>query len=563
MERVIDQQARQDYGGLRDAFRWTRHLQASANMGVVCSDAQPPGATALIQIASDGDVREYTFGDLAQRSDRMASALAGLGLTPGDRVGIVLPQGLDAATAHLGTYKFGGVAVPMTQLFGPDALRFRLADSGARVVITDGSTLDRVAEVAAELGDVHVLIAGEGPVAAPHQRLTDVLVAARPGSTAALTGPDDPALLIYTSGTTGNPKGALHGHRVLLGHLPGFELMFDLFPHAEDRMWTPADWAWIGGLLDAVLPSWFHGRPVVAAPRARFDPEWAVALMADHHVRTAFLPPTALKLLRTSGVDTAGLQLRSVMSGGEPLGAEMLAWGREELGVTINEIYGQTEANLLVGNSATVFEPRPGSMGRAYPGHDVAILTDGVIAPPGTEGEIVVRSPDPVMMLEYWGQPEATERKFAEVDGTAWLRTGDIGRVDDDGFFWFTARADDVIISASYRIGPGEIEECILTHPDVAMVAVIGVPDEIRGQVVKAFVQLVPGREPTDELRGQLQHQVRERLAAYEYPRILEFVDQLPLTTTGKIRRTELRSPQRPPDGPAGGGDQNPKERGC
>ncbi|MBW3659245.1 MAG: AMP-binding protein, partial [Actinobacteria bacterium] len=451
------------HASLRAGFRWS--LPDRFNIGAACADVHAATALAMIEIV-DGDVREHTFGQVTERSGRVANALVGLGIARGDRVGVLLPQGLDVAVAHLAVYKLGAVAVPLTQLFGPEAVRHRLADSGAKAVLTDATTLDMVAEVAAELGDVTVIVTGSR-AAAPHHALDDLLASASARVDVAPTGPDDPAVLIYTSGTTGAPKGALHGHRVLFGHLPGFELMFDLFPQGEDRMWTPADWAWIGGLLDALLPTWFHGRPIVAAPGRRFDPEWAVDLMVDHRVTTTFLPPTALKLMRQADIDGGGLRLRSVMSGGEPLGGEMLAWGREHLGVTVNEIYGQTEANLLVGNSADIWDVRAGSMGRPFPGHDLAILrSDGTIADPEQDGEIVVRAPDPVMMLGYWGQPEATERKYVDVaregGSDRWLRTGDLGRVDGDGYFWFTSRDDDVIISAGYRIGPAEIEECIL-----------------------------------------------------------------------------------------------------
>jgi acetyl-CoA synthetase len=530
------------YTSLRERFRWPSYERF--NIATVCADVHAATSLAMIEIA-DGHVREHTFGQITEGSNRLANGLAELGVVRGDRVAIVLPQGLDVALAHLGVYKLGAVAVPMTQLFGPEAIRHRLADSGARVVITDATTLDVVADVVAGLEDVTIVVAADS-VAAPHVRMQDLVDGGSVRAEVAPTGPDDPALLIYTSGTTGAPKGALHGHRVLTGHLPGFELMFDRFPRPDDRMWTPADWAWIGGLLDAFLPAWFHGRPVVATPRQRFDPEWAVATMAEHGVSTAFLPPTALKLMRQADVSAGDLQLRSVMSGGESLGAEMLAWGQEQFGVTINEIFGQTEANLLIGNSAEIWDVRPGSMGRPYPGHDVAILADGAIAPPDVEGEIVVRAPDPVLMLRYWNRPEATEEKFAEVpDGAGghdrWLRTGDVGRVDDDGYFWFTARDDDVIISAGYRIGPAEIEECILGHPAVAMAAAVGVPDAVRGEVVKAFVKLADGCEPSTELTDEIRQRVRTQLAAYEYPREVEFVDEIPLTTTGKIRRRDLR----------------------
>jgi acetyl-CoA synthetase len=523
------------YEQLRADFRWP--LPDRFNMGTACADEQPATALALVEVRRDGGVREHTFGQLAEQSNRLANGLAGIGIQPGDRVGIVLPQGVEAGVAHLALYKLGAIAVPLSQLFGPDALRYRLGDCDARAVITDGGALDRVAPVAAELGGVRVVVA-EDDVARPHHRFDELTAASSPHHTAADTTPDSPGLLIYTSGTTGPPKGALHGHRVLLGHLPGYELMFDFFPQAGDRVWTPADWAWIGGLMDALMPAWYHGKPVVGAPRSGFDPEWALDVMVDHRVRVAFLPPTALKLMRQAGVAKRELGLRAVMSGGEPLGEQMLDWGREHLGVSINEIFGQTEANLIVGNSSSVWDVKPGSMGRPYPGHDVAVLgADGDALPAGEVGEVAVRAPDPVMFLEYWNRPDATKEKFHG----DWLLTGDLARADDDGYLWFSARNDDIINSAGYRIGPAEIEECLMSHPAVAMAAAVGIPDEVRGQVVKAFIKLSPGHEASGQLEGDISQHVRSRLAAYEYPRAIEFIDELPLTTTGKIRRNELR----------------------
>jgi acetyl-CoA synthetase len=525
-----------DYDELCRAFAW--EVPERFNMGTACADRQVPSALALIEQRSDGSVREHTFGQLADGSDRLANGLAALGLGHGDRLGIVLPQRLETGLAHLAAWKLGAISVPLSGLFGPDALRYRLADAGASVVIVDESALERVADVAADIGDLQVIVVGGGAASAPHHGYDDLMAAASGRFEAADTAGDTPALLIYTSGTTGSPKGALHGHRVLLGHLPGFELMFDFFPRANDRVWTPADWAWIGGLMDALVPAWYHGVPVVAAARGHFDPQWAIDVVRAHRVRAAFLPPTALKLMRQNGVEATDCGLRAVMSGGEPLGAQMLDWARASLGVTVNEIYGQTEANLVVGNCAAAWPVRPGSMGRPYPGHDVAVLdAAGNRAPAGETGELAVRADDPVAFLSYWQQPDATAEKVHD----GWLRTGDLGTADTDGYLHFAARADDVITSAGYRIGPAEIEECLMGHPAVAMAAVIGVPDEVRGHVVKAFVKLAPGHQPSADADRSITAHVRERLAAYSYPRHIDFVDELPLTTTGKIRRAELR----------------------
>ena len=345
-------------------------------------------------------------------------------------------------------------------------------------------------------------------------------------------------MIIYTSGTTGNPKGALHGHRVLPGHLPGVELPHEFFPQPGDLFWTPADWAWIGGLFDVLMPAWHHGVPVLVHRFTKFDPERAMDLMARHGVRNVFLPPTALKLLRQADVRPGGARLRTLASGGETLGGELLDWGRRTFGLTINEYYGQTECNLVVGNAACLMEVRAGSMGRPIPGHRVAIIDEqGNELPPGTEGAVAVRRPDPVMFLGYWNKPGATAGKFIG----DWLVTGDRGRRDADGYLWYLGRDDDVITSAGHRIGPGEIEECLMGHPAVALAAAIGVPDPVRTEAVAAYVVLRPGHAPSDALAREVQDFVRTRLAAYEYPRQVRFVDELPMTATGKIMRRMLR----------------------
>ncbi|HYR55182.1 MAG TPA: AMP-binding protein, partial [Myxococcaceae bacterium] len=328
--------------------------------------------------------------------------------------------------------------------------------------------------------------------------------------------------------------------RTLLGHLPGVELPHDFFPQPNDCFWTPADWAWIGGLLDALLPSWFHGVPVVAHRMAKFDPEQAYELMSRFGVRNIFLPPTAAKLMRQAPAPRSRPALRTVASGGETLGAELLDWGRATFNVTINEFYGQTECNLVVANNSRLFPVKPGSMGRPIPGHDVSVIDgEGQPLPPGEMGTIAIRRPDPVMFLGYWNRPDATAAKFVG----DWLVTGDQARRDEDGYLWFSGRDDDLITSSGYRIGPGEIENCLLRHPAVAMVAVVGVPDPVRTEVVKACVVLKPGIDPGDALKAELQQFVRSRLAAHEYPRIVEFRSSLPLTATGKIIRRELRNP--------------------
>jgi acetyl-CoA synthetase len=527
-----------DYARLAGGFRW--EVPARYNIAVDVCDRHADGGDrlALVHVEEDGTERRFGFDGLKRLSNRFANVLGAHGLDRGDRVAILLPQAPETAVAHLAAFKAGMVSVPLFTLFGEDALLFRLADSGARALVTDRAGAAKIAPLRDRLPDLERIYAIDGQTDGAedfHALLERASDEIRPVDTAA----DDPAVIIYTSGTTGNPKGALHAHRVLPGHLPGVELPHDFFPQPGDRMWTPADWAWIGGLFDVLLPAWHHGVPVVAHRARKFDPEAAIRLMAEHEVRNVFMPPTALKLLRqATDRPPPGLALRTCASGGETLGGELLDWGRRVLGLTVNEFYGQTECNVIVGSSAVLFPVKPGSMGRPIPGHDVRVVDDaGAELPRGTVGNIAVRRPDPVMFLEYWRNPEATDAKFAG----GFLITGDLGRQDEDGHLWFVGRNDDVITSGGYRIGPGEIEDCLLKHPAVAMAAAVGVPDELRTEIVKAFLVLNPGHAGTDALASEIQEFVKTRLAAHEYPRRVEFVESLPMTTTGKIIRRELR----------------------
>src|SRR5207302_3014810 len=501
--------------------------------------ADGSGRLALIYEAPGGTVERFTFDDLRRLSNRCANALVGLGIKPGDRVGVLLPQRPETAIAHLAIYKLGAIAVPLFVQFGPDALEHRLADSGARALITDGENL---AKIPPTLPDLATILTVEGDTRG-HPLFWPKLERARDAFAPADTAAEDPALIIYTSGTTGKPKGALHAHRVLLGHLPGVQLPHDFFPQPGDLYWTPADWAWIGGLLDVLLPSLYFGVPVLAHRAGKFDPEEAFALIARHGVRNVFLPPTALKMMRQVAAprERFGFDLRSVASGGEVLGEDILAWSREALGVAVNEFYGQTEANLLVGNCAALFPVRPGSMGRAIPGHRVAVVSlEGEPVSAGDTGIIAVRRPDPVMFLGYWNNPEATAAKFAG----DWCLTGDVATEDADGYIWYKGREDDLISSGGYRIGPTDIEECLMKHRAVLMAAAVGCPDPVRGEIVRAFVVPQPGVSPGPALAGEIRAFVGERLAWYQAPREIRFVDELPLTATGKIMRRELREQQ-------------------
>ena len=530
-----------DYRKLCDTFRWA--VPPHYNIGVDICDkwAHQSDRLALIYEDDAGDVRQYTFRDLKKRSNRLANGLKALGIGAGDRVGILLPQRPETAISHISLYKLGAVAIPLFTLFGTDALTYRLENSGAKGVITDGANLHKILAIRDRLPRLRVILATDGDLPDGITDFHELMARGSETMTPVRTRADDPALIIYTSGTTGPPKGALHAHRVLLGHLPGVEFPHNFFPCEGDRFWTPADWAWIGGLIDVLFPSWHHGITVVAHRARKFDPEEAFRLLAKHRIRNAFMPPTALKLMRQvpNPAKRPAVEMRTIGSGGETLGEELLDWGRRVLGVTINEFYGQTECNLVVGNCAAVMPIRAGSMGRPIPGHTVAVVdADGQPVPTGSVGEIAVRSPDPVMFLEYWKNPEATAEKFVG----DWSLTGDLARMDADGYLWFVGRKDDLITSAGYRIGPAEIEDCIMKHPSVSMVAVVGEPDPVRTEIVKAFIVLAEGIPASDKTTQEIQAFVKERLAAHEYPREIEFVHSLPLTATGKIMRRELRS---------------------
>ncbi len=529
-----------DYDRLYREFRWPK--LARYNIGVdVCDKwaAGDPNRLAILNVRADGTHETITFGRLRETSNRLANTLAAHGIARGDRVAVLLPQTPEAAIAHIAIYKLGAVAVPLAILFGVDALNYRLANAGVKAAITNAQGLAKLAEIRRELPDLALVLSIDGPGEGA-LGLHETIARASADFTPAETTPDDPALMIFTSGTTGQAKGALHGHRVLLGHLPGVEMPHEFFPQPGDRFWTPADWAWAGGLLDCLLPSLHHGVPVVARRFEKFDPEEAFALLAKAQVRNAFIPPTALRMLRSarSPKGRHDIRLRTLGSGGESLGAETYEWGREAFGLTINEFYGQTECNLVLSSCAMIGVSKPGAIGKPVPGHDVAVIRpDGSRADAGELGMIAVRRPDPVMFLEYWGRPEATRDKFIG----DWMTTGDQGSVDDEGYITFIGRDDDVITSSGYRIGPGEIEDCLIKHPAVALAAVIGKPDPVRTEIVKAFIVLKPGIEASDTLSAEVRDFVKTRLSAHEYPREVAFITEMPMTTTGKIIRRLLR----------------------
>ena len=503
---------------------------------------------ALINFLQDGKIEEWSFVDIKRYANKLANVFDHFHLEANARVGIILGQCPETAIAHMACFKSGKISIPLFNLFGTDALHYRLLNSRASLVICDNIGLNKIFEIKDRLPDLKKIICIDSNDEKNNVfNFKKLIEKASDSYSTKKTKASDPALIIYTSGTTGGPKGALLPHRSLLGHIPGVEFPHEFLSSSEpvtDLFWTPADWAWIGGLFDVLLPAWHFGIPVVSYRSQKFDPEFTFDLISKLEIKNTFLPPTALKMMKSFNPSKTvkNLKLRTVGSGGEALGEDLLEWGKEILGVGINEFYGQTECNLTVSNCGAIMPTKQGSIGKPVPGHEVRIVDykGEFIKEPGLDGEIIVKSDTPVSFLKYWENDAATKEKVKN----GWLHTGDFAYKDEEGYFYFKGREDDIINTSGYRVGPSEVEDAILSHPEVSMVAVIGVSDKLRGQIIKAFI--VTGDQKNvltqnDKLKQSIQNHVKLRLAAHEYPRLIEFVYQLPLTTTGKIIRKDLR----------------------
>ena len=564
------------YEAMQHGFGWA--VPEHFNMAEVCSRrwaAQPDAAKRVAIVehqAADASghavaPRSYTYAELQTSADALSHVLVALGVQRGDRVAIVLPQRFETAVAYMAVMQAGAVAMPLSLLFGPEALEYRLQDSEAVLAIVDASSVSNVLAVRAHCPALREVIGVDLSNAADMLHVdvdyASAIAAQQRNFKAVQTKAEEGAVLIYTSGTTGPPKGALIPHRALIGNLTGFVCSQNWFgfptsatqpSQSSALFWSPADWAWTGGLMDALLPTLYFGRPIVAW-NGRFSPELAFTLMQQHKVTHTFLFPTALKAMMKAYPTPARqfkLNLQAIMSAGEAVGDAVFGYCQEQMGVTVNEMFGQTEINYIVGNCAMNGHARdgigwpakPGSMGKGYPGHRVAVIDDeGHECPAGVPGDVALNrfnqhgQPDPIFFLGYWKNEASTQGKFTG----DWCRTGDLAVRDEDGYLWYQGRADDVFKAAGYRIGPSEIENCLVKHPAVANAAVVPKPDAERGALVKAYVVLAPGYEASDALVAELQVHVRGKLAPYEYPKEIEFTPELPMTTTGKVQRRVLR----------------------
>ena len=505
--------------------------------------ADDAGRVAITHESLDGSVKDFTFAEIKSHSNQLANLLRSLGLAKGDRALILLTQSPECAISHVACFKSGVVSCLASVLFGPDAIAHRLTSTGAKVCITNKANLQKVQSVRGACSSLeHILVVDdESPIDA--LPLWCSIADQSSHFDNVKTRSEDTAWISFTSGTTGQPKGVLMPHRVLLGNKPLFEYYYDYGPRDGDTLWSPADWAWIAGLINILLIGWYSGCKVVSTDMEGFNAQAAFRILGQHDITVSLLTPTVLKLMRQIDAEqSTDLKLRVVLSGGEAVGKELALWADERFGLTISEGFGQTECNGMIGTNPRLMKVRHGSLGKAMPGSVCAIVDDeGHEVERGVQGNIAIKGPHPAMFSGYLDNAAATEKKF--ING--WMITGDLGEQDEDDFLWFHGRTDDVITSSGYRIGPTEIEDCLLKSPCVQLAAVIGVPDDLRTELIKAFIVVSENTEPSEALAESLKALVREHLAKHEVPRVIEFVDNLPMTTTGKIMRRMLRDGER------------------
>ena len=491
---------------------------------------------ALFYEEEDGTQTTYTFWQVQRIVNKVSNLFEEVGVERGTRVGIVLPQRPETLFANLGVLQHGAISVPLSVLYGTEGLRYRLNHSQTEVAIVDEQRADVVEDLRDELDHLETVITIDDPDEVEGRSWEDGIAKASPEFESVKTAAEDSAYIIYTSGTTGKPKGAHHAHRKLLGYIPGWQMMNE-FPTDGAVHYTPSGWSWVGGLFAVVWGAWYHGQAVVGY-EGQFEPETVYQLLERYGVTNPLLTSTMIRMMKDVDHSRFDIDVEVVPSGGEKVTEDIFEFVETEWNAVVNEIYGQTECNFLVGTNHELMDVKREATGKPCPGHEVAIIDEstGERKEPGEIGHIAVKRPDPSMLLDYWNEPNLTAELFVD----DWMKTGDAGSYDSDGYIYYEGRADEVIITSGYRVSPLEVEECLREHEAVNDAVIVGVDDEERGTIVKAFVKPEPGFEPSDDLISELQTFIKEREAAYKYPREVEFVDEFPTTVSGKIQRHKL-----------------------
>lgn len=530
-----------DYDQLQSAFEW--EIPDHFNLASVLTDQWSERETTAIFAATPDCQRTVSFAELQHRVNKLANFLAANGIGEGDKVGISAPQIPETLITHLAAWKLGAVSVPTSVLFGQEALRYRFVDANIDACIAAESNIDTVRAVVDDLSVTTILTTGVESRRPGELDFSAAIADCSPARETVDTAPEDPCLIIYTSGTTGQPKGVVHGHQMLLGQLPHFACSFcNLELHDTDVFYAPIEWSWIA-MFNFIVPALFYGRPLVAYAGGSFDPAETFELLERYAVTCFGVPPTALRKMKAISDPAEQYDIdavRVVETGGEALNQDIVAWASEVFGATIHENYGQTEADVVIGDCTALGPRKQGSMGRVLPGHEVSVVDPETLEPvqDGETGELAVRYvDDPVCFINYLHKPQRTAEKVQD----GWLLTGDLAAKTSDGYYTFKGRSDDIIISAGYRIDPTEIEETLTAHAAVRDAGVVGVSHEERGEVPKAFV-VVESSAIRSSLESELEAHVKQQLALYDYPREWEFLEELPTTITGKTDRSVLKS---------------------